>query len=61
MSIHSSHGSDPNQLRDELESRLSKLRNTLKHWQTWEAEYEGFKEELEACETEPSPEEIVCA
>ena len=29
-----------------LEENLQKLRQTLKHWHTWEAEYEGLKEEL---------------
>lgn len=29
-----------------LEENLGKLRQTLQHWQTWEAEYEGLKEEI---------------
>jgi unconventional prefoldin RPB5 interactor 1 len=46
-------------LRDQLEDSISKLRTTLKYWQTWEAEYEGFKEELELFEEEPSQEQMV--
>lgn len=34
------------QQRLALEASLEKLRQSLKHWQTWEAEYEGLKEEL---------------
>jgi unconventional prefoldin RPB5 interactor 1 len=60
MKIHSLDGSDVNRLREELKGRLLKLSNALKHWQVWEAEYEGFKEELEARESESSAEEIVC-
>ncbi|MCJ1462986.1 hypothetical protein MMC07_001590 [Pseudocyphellaria aurata] len=29
-----------------LEENVAKLQKSLQHWQTWEAEYEGFKEEL---------------
>jgi unconventional prefoldin RPB5 interactor 1 len=46
-------------LRDQLEDSISKLGTTLKYWQTWEAEYEGFKEELELFEEEPSQEQMV--
>ncbi|KAK5166886.1 uncharacterized protein LTR77_007615 [Saxophila tyrrhenica] len=34
------------QTRQALEASLQKLRQTLKHWQLWEAEYEGLKEEI---------------
>lgn len=34
--------------RQLLEANVQKLRQSLKHWQTWEAEYEGLKEELVA-------------
>ena len=29
-----------------LEENLGRLRLALKHWQTWEAEYEGLREEI---------------
>lgn len=29
-----------------LEENVTKLQKSLQHWQTWAAEYEGFKEEL---------------
>ncbi|KAF4553086.1 Hypothetical protein D9617_8g050990 [Elsinoe fawcettii] len=32
--------------RIELESNMEKLEKALTHWQTWDAEYEGLKEEL---------------
>ena len=34
------------QQRLALEESLQKLRQSLKHWQLWEAEYEGLKEEI---------------
>jgi unconventional prefoldin RPB5 interactor 1 len=37
-----------------LEENVQKLRQSLKHWQIWEAEYEGLKEELVAT----GPEEL---
>ncbi|KAF2197424.1 hypothetical protein GQ43DRAFT_444272 [Delitschia confertaspora ATCC 74209] len=33
--------------RQQLEDNVSKLRQALKHWQTWEIEYETLKEEIE--------------
>ena len=32
--------------RAELEDQVAKLRTALRHWQTWEIEYEGLKEEI---------------
>ena len=32
--------------RKELEQNISKLRKSLQHWQTWEIEYEGLREEI---------------
>ncbi|SMR51807.1 unnamed protein product [Zymoseptoria tritici ST99CH_3D1] len=42
------------QQRQALEQTLQNLRKSLKVWQTWEAEYEGFKEEIQ----EAKPEEL---
>lgn len=39
-------GLERTQLR--LEQEVPKLQKLLLHWQTWEAEYEGFKEEIQA-------------
>jgi hypothetical protein len=36
------------QERHALELSLSKLKADLRRWQTWEAEYEGLKEEIDA-------------
>ena len=33
--------------RQQLEENVAKLRKSLQHWRTWDAEYEGLKEELQ--------------
>ncbi|TWU75261.1 hypothetical protein ED733_006018 [Metarhizium rileyi] len=38
--------------RQQLEEHVNQLRKALHHWQTWDAEYEALKEEVEAV-TEP--------
>ncbi|RDW73435.1 hypothetical protein BP6252_07342 [Coleophoma cylindrospora] len=40
--------------RQLLQDNIDKLRTTLRHWQTWEAEYEGLKEELLSAGPSPS-------
>jgi hypothetical protein len=52
---------ESDRLRGQLQSTLEKLQNTLRYWQTWEAEYEGFKEELELLDNEPSQDDMVFA
>ena len=37
---------DLERYRHELERNITKLRASLRHWQTWEIEYEGMKEEI---------------
>lgn len=32
--------------RAQLVENISKLQKSLRYWQTWEAEYEGLKEEI---------------
>ncbi|KIW04471.1 uncharacterized protein PV09_04731 [Verruconis gallopava] len=46
-------------LRQNLEENISKLKTSLRHWQTWEFEYSGLKEELERPEEEPSVEKML--
>ena len=46
-------------LRCQLEENVIKLQKSLQTWQTWEAEYEGLKEELGGLENEPTKEELV--
>ena len=46
-------------LRRNLEDKVTKLRQSLQTWRTWEAEYEGLKEELQAVEGEPSSDDLV--
>jgi unconventional prefoldin RPB5 interactor 1 len=45
--------------RQLLEDNIEKLRKSLRHWQTWEAEYEGLKEEILAARPTPNREELV--
>lgn len=47
------------QQRAELEASLLKLRGSLNHWRTWDAEYEGLKEELDELEEPVSENQIV--
>ena len=37
---------DLERYRLRLEQNVAKLRASLRHWQTWEIEYEGMKEEM---------------
>jgi len=37
---------DVERCRLQLEISVAKLRKSLRYWQTWEAEYEGLKEEI---------------
>lgn len=45
--------------RQLLEENIEKLRKSLRHWQTWEAEYEGLKEEILAVEPTPDRDQLV--
>lgn len=44
-----------------LEENVAKLRKSLQHWQTWELEYEGLKEEIQRLKGQPTTEDIVIA
>ena len=45
--------------RQLLKENISKLRASLRHWQTWEAEYEGLKEEILGSTQTPNREQLV--
>jgi unconventional prefoldin RPB5 interactor 1 len=45
--------------RLQLEEQISKLRKALRHWQTWDAEYEGLKEELTRLKDNSTREDIL--
>ena len=47
------------QARQKLEDQISKLRKSLQYWQTWEAEYDGFKGELETLDQASTSEDII--
>ncbi|OJD36596.1 udp-galactose transporter like protein [Diplodia corticola] len=36
-----------------LEEQIARLRKSLQHWQTWDAEYEGLKEEIQGFKKTP--------
>lgn len=44
-----------------LEDNIAKLRKSLQHWQTWDVEYEGLKEELDELPESATKSEIVAA
>lgn len=45
--------------RQLLEENIEKLQKLLRHWQTWEAEYEGLKEEILSAKPTPNREQLV--
>lgn len=45
--------------RLQLEQNVAKLRASLQHWQTWEIEYEGMKEEILGLRGENSQDGLV--
>lgn len=45
--------------RQLLEENIEKLRKSMLHWQIWEAEYEGLKEEILAAKSTPTREELL--
>lgn len=45
--------------RAQLEETVANLRKSLQYWQTWEAEYEGLKEEISALGGKPSSQKLV--
>ena len=50
---------DLERYRFQLEGNVARLRVSLRHWQKWEAEYEGMKEEISNLGTKHTEEDIV--
>ncbi|CAM1504513.1 Fc.00g021040.m01.CDS01 [Cosmosporella sp. VM-42] len=48
MSVTNDNFSDLERNRLQLEENIRKLQDALQHWQTWDAEYEALKEEVES-------------
>lgn len=48
------HIGDLERHRLRLEEQVAKLRKSLQHWQTWDAEYEGLKEEIQGFKKTPN-------
>ena len=42
-----------------LEDNVAALRKSLQHWRTWEAEYEGLKEEISGLGKKPAKTKLV--
>ena len=45
--------------RMQLEENISKMQKSLRYWQTWEAEYEGLKEEISGLGDRHTHEQLV--
>jgi len=45
--------------RLQLEQNVTKLRASLQHWQAWEIEYEGMKEDILELANNPSQNNLV--
>ncbi len=50
---------DLEQHRLQLEQNVNKLRASLQHWQAWEIEYEGMKEDILELANNPSQTDLV--
>ncbi|KAI9650448.1 hypothetical protein NHQ30_000463 [Ciborinia camelliae] len=50
---------DLEKYRQQLEDNVAKLRKSLQHWQTWDAEYDGLKEEILTADSTPNRDELV--
>ncbi|KAF7938326.1 hypothetical protein BELL_0283g00060 [Botrytis elliptica] len=50
---------DLEKYRLQLEDNIAKLRKSLQHWQTWDAEYDGLKEEILSADPTPNREELI--
>ncbi|PKY00302.1 hypothetical protein P168DRAFT_293586 [Aspergillus campestris IBT 28561] len=45
--------------RQQLEGNISKLQESLYHWRTWEAEYDGLREEIGSLEDEATTDDFL--
>ena len=50
---------DLERYRLQLEDNVARLRASLRYWQTWEAEYEGMKEEISSLGPEHAEQDMV--
>ncbi|KAB8302131.1 hypothetical protein EYC80_005579 [Monilinia laxa] len=50
---------DLEKFRQQLEDNIAKLRKSLQHWQTWDAEYDGLKEEILSANPTPNRDELI--
>lgn len=50
---------DLEKYRQQLEDNIAKLRKSLQHWQTWDAEYDGLKEEILSAKSTPNRDELI--
>lgn len=60
MTEHNASLAAIEQQRLALETQVKKLKNDLKYWQTWDIEYEGLKEEIQALpDQQPSTQQLL--
>lgn len=59
MGVPDSHLDELERQRRELESNVLKLQESLYHWRTWEAEYDGLKEEISELGNDATTEEFL--
>lgn len=45
--------------RQLLQNNIERLHTTLRHWQLWEAEYEGLKEEIFSIDSKSGPKDLI--
>ncbi|QSZ35147.1 hypothetical protein DSL72_008012 [Monilinia vaccinii-corymbosi] len=50
---------DLEKYRQQLEDNIARLRKSLQHWQTWDAEYDGLKEEILSADPAPNRDELI--
>lgn len=59
MGVPDSHFEELERQRRELEDNILKLQESLYHWRTWEAEYDGLKDEINGLDDDATTDEFL--
>ncbi|KAK5697657.1 hypothetical protein LTS12_028535, partial [Elasticomyces elasticus] len=59
MGVPDSHFEELESQRRELEDNILKLQESLYHWRTWEAEYDGLKDEINGLDDDATTDEFL--
>ena len=59
MDLSDSNLDDLERQRQQLEGNISKLQESLYHWRTWEAEYDGLREEINNLEDDATTDDFL--